>query len=303
MTYPYHYTATDPGIELHLEARTAHRTHYVATLPAGTPKSDGVFGELFLPRSSERVPLAILVPGFGDESAVPCLLMARHLVKQGIAAFTLYTVFTTRRTSEAIDHSLLSTAAECLGGFSASVNDIRRIVGWASHHDGVDGKRIAIIGASMGGMISAIAMALEQRISAGVFMITGGNLEEMSWGGARHLSGMGHQCTREECREVYSHYAHFLNEVAVKGLPNVTPAKECFLFDPITFAPLLRGRPVLMLNGLEDEIVSRRSAGEFWEACGRPRMEWLPTTHAGIYAQQAITHKEVTDFLKSAFSM
>jgi predicted esterase len=302
--HPYDYSSAGPAPVFNLEAKTSHRSHYIGTLPDSCEKDNSIFGEIFIPHSSGRVPLIILVPGFGDDSAVPALLMGRSLVKLGMAAFTLYTVFHSRRRPPASGGpARMDTASECLDGFRSTVNDVRCMVEWATTSDNIDSGKIAIIGASMGGMISTIAMALEPRIAAGIFMVTGGNLEEMSWAGAKDLPAIGHACTREECREVYSHYPTFLEEVTAKGLADVTPAKECFLFDPLTFAPGLQGRPILMLSALEDEIVPRISATSFWEACGEPRIVWLATNHMGIYMQQSVTEKEIAGFLKSVFQI
>jgi len=306
--HPYDYTVTEPGFEMCLIARTSHRSHYTVTLPIARPKSraksNTAFGDFFIPPDIKPAPMAILVPGLGDESTIPCLMMARHLVREGLAAFVLHPVTHSSRESEiSSGKSLPSTARDWLEAFKVSVTDVRRVIDWSVSRNEVDEKRIAIIGASMGGMISAAAMGVDQRILAGVFIVTGGNLEELSWEGENEMVRTGHNCTREECHEVYSKYPRYLNEVAQKGLQNVAPARECFLFDPLTFATYLRKRPILMINALQDEVIPRHSATHFWEACGRPPIVWLSATHTSIYSQQPFTNKKVTSFLKSAFEM
>jgi hypothetical protein len=301
--HPYDYTVVAPGFETRLVAKTSHRTHYEVTVPAAhetnCEKTTTVFGDFFMPGNTERAPLTILVPGLGDESKIPCLMMARNLVKQGISAFILYPIFHSSRAPEMREgQSLPSTPGEWLEAFQVSVTDVRRVIDWSVSRDEVDEKRIGIVGASAGGIISAIAMSVDRRILAGVFITTGGNMEEMSWGRGKDTGRAMHSCSREECRDAYSKYPRYLDEVTQKGFQNAAPAKECFLFDPLTFAAYLRERPVLMINALQDEIVPKRSATDLWKACGRPPIVWLPGTHGSIFSPQHVISQEVTGFLQ-----
>jgi pimeloyl-ACP methyl ester carboxylesterase len=306
--HPYDCTVVDPSFEMHLIATTSHRSHYTVVLPLAQPgswaKDNTIFGDLFIPPDMKSVPMAILVSGLGDESMIPCLMIARHLVKQGIAAFVLRPVIRSSQEPETLNGDLLpSTPEEWLDAFKVSVTHIRRVIDWSIGRDEVDEKRIAVIGASMGGMISAVAMGVDQRISSGVFITTGGNLEEISWEGKNEAVRVGHNCTREECHEVYSKYPRYLDDVAQKGLHNITPSKECFLFDPLTFAAFLRNRRLLMINALQDEVIPKHSATHFWEACGKPQIVWLYATHTSIFSQQATINKEISSFLKLTFKM
>jgi dienelactone hydrolase len=305
---PYDYTVVDHAFEIHLIAKTSHRSHYAVTSSVdsaeGSARDDNCFGDLFMPPDKKQIPMAILVPGIGNESTIPCTMIARHLVKQGIAAFVLHPVIRYSQEPDTLKGDLLpSTPGEWLKAFKIAVTDIRRVIDWSAVRDEVDEKKIAIIGASMGGMISAVAMGVDQRILSGVFIVTGGNLEELSWEGKNEAVRAGHNCTEEECHDIYSKYPRYLDAVAQKGLQNVTPAKECFLFDPLTFAAYLRNRPLLMINGLQDEVVTKHSATQFWEACGKPQIVWLPVTHIGIYSQQATVNEEISEFLKVVFKI
>ena len=177
--------------------------------------------------------------------------------------------------------------------------EIRRVVDWAFITGELDHTRIGVAGISLGGMTSAIAMAVDKRIRYGIFTMTGGNLEELSWGGSGGANPAGHTCTREECHAVYSQYSEYRRKVLEKGLENAIPAKECFLIDPLTFADRLQGRAILMINSRDDEVVSEKSTRALWEASGKPRLVWLSGTHAGAYANSVQISKEIIDFLNS----
>ena len=306
--HPYDYTITALDFNARQVARTSSRVHYEVTIPAAIDtnyeKPTAIIGDFFMPNNKKQTPLTILIPGLGDQSAVPCLNMARNLVKQGISAFVLYPIFHSGRTPEIREgQSLPTTPGGWLEVFQFTVTDVRRVIDWAVSRDEVDEKMIGIIGASAGGMISAITMSIERRILAGIFITMGGNNEELSWGAENNAGRTMHSCSRDECRNAYSKYPRYLEEVTRKGFQNVTPAKECFLFDTLTFAACLRERPILMINALQDEMVPKRSVKDFWEACGKPQIVWLPNTHTGIFSSQHIINNEITSFLYSTFKI
>jgi len=306
--HPYDYTVVAPDVETRLVAKTSHRCHYEVTVPSaqqiGGENIAAAFGELFEPVDAKQAPLTILIPGLGDDSTIPCLMMARNLVKQGISAFILYPVFHSNRTPEIREgQPLPSTPGIWLEAFQITVTDVRRFIDWSAGRDEIDEKRIGIIGASAGGIVSAIAMSIDRRILAGIFITIGGNNEQLSWGTGQNVGRTMHSCSREECRDAYSKYPRYLEEVTRKGFQNVAPAKECFLFDVLTFTAGLRERPVLLINALQDEMVPKRSVTDFWEACGRPQIVWLPGTHAGIFSSQHLVNQEVTNFLSPVFKL
>lgn len=301
--HPYDYEVSDSYFEINPVAATSQWAHYTVSFPTARPvkyaEGNTVYGDYFAPTSDKQSPLAILVPGLGDESLIPCLMLARHLVRQGISALVLYLVFHSRRMPIALKgHYLPTTPKEWLEAYQVSVSDIRRLLDWIPGRKEIVGNRIGVVGISLGGMISSIAMAVDQRIAKGIFIVTGGNLEKLSWGGANELIRTGHACTPEECHQVYSQFPCYLKDITQKGIENVIPAKECFLFDPLTFAGRLRERPVLMINAEQDEIIPKQAALEFWEACGKPPLKWLPMTHTTIYSHTPQISKEVAGFLK-----
>jgi esterase/lipase len=252
----------------------------------------------------ERAPLAILVHGWGDRSVIPCRLLARDLVKKGIACFILYLVFHSRRMPEAIRSRLPAlTSEEWFEGYRISVINIRQVVDWAARRAEIDGDHIAVVGISLGGFISAIVMGIDKRIGAGVFVIAGGNSEEITWKSRSAVIRKQSTCTETECHHIYSLYPQYLVEVAERGFENVIPAKECFLTDAMTFAHCLRQRPIFMINALWDEAIPRRATLDFWEACDKPPIAWFPGTHATIWLWYPFISRKIGSFLRSSFGM
>jgi hypothetical protein len=236
---------------------------------------------------------------------MPCRLIARTLAKKGIASFILYMVFHSSRMPETIKNRvpLFLTSEEWLEGYRASVVEISQIIDWASSRAELASEQIAVMGISLGGFISAIAMGLDKRIKAGVFLVAGGNSEKITWNTRNKLIAKGHGCTEAECHEIRSHYPQYLAEIAERGFGNVAPAKQCFLTDPMTFAPYLRGRPVLMLNALWDEAIPKEATLDFWEACHKPSILWLPGGHVTFWLWYPLIERKITGFLTSTFGI
>lgn len=299
---PFDYIKGESSFNMHLAGTSSQRAHYeVSFSPAcqtSFEEGNTVYADYFAPQNA-KAPLLIISHGYGDASLAPCLTLARFLVRNGIATFVLYLPIHSRRLPASQRGENISSDARTWFEFNRrAVIEIRQVVEWALTRPEIIHDKIGVAGISLGGMISAIAMAVDKKIKEGIFITIGGNLEELGWGGRGGGNQMGHTCTREECHNVYRQYPDYMLKVAEKGFENVTPAKECFLIDPLTYAGYLQKRPILMINGKDDEIVSERSTLALWEAYGKPRLTWIPGTHAGAYSQSILISTKIVNFLK-----
>jgi cephalosporin-C deacetylase-like acetyl esterase len=192
-------------------------------------------------------------------------------------------------------------------GYQISVTDVRQVIDWASGQPEINETQVAVIGISLGGFISAIAMGVDKRITAGIFLVAGGNSERIAWEGRKQSAKTRDNLTEVEYNEAQNHYAQYLTEVAQHGVENVTPVKKSFLTDPMTFAVYLRKRPVFMLNALWDEYIPRQATLDFWKAAGRPAIAWFPATHSTIWLWYPLIRRKIgrkiVRFLGSAFGM
>jgi len=303
---PYSYHCGEIQANLRLRKKTSRWLQYAVDFPSAyagdSEENNVVLGEYFQPRNIDNAPLAIVIHGWGDRSAIPCQLLARTLVKKGIAAFILYLVFHTSRMPETMkSHLPYITPEDWFEGYRASVIEVRQIIDWAGSRPELDKERIAVLGISLGGFVSEIAMGVDKRIKAGVFMIAGGNSEKITWNTRSEAIIKGHGCTKAECRELRGHYPQYLDEIAEKGFGNVIPAKDCFLTDALTFAPYLRERPVLMLNAMWDKTIPKEATLDFWEACHKPSITWLPGTHVTFWLWYLVIARKINSFLCSTF--
>ena len=304
---PYHYESSKQVADLRLKKDTPRSLHYTVEFPSavntGYVENGVVRGEYYWPKVSHKTPLAILAHGMGDVSMIPCKLLARALLKQGIACFLPYlTVHSTRIPKAMREHFPYLTPDEWFLSYRLSVIDIRQIIDWADSRTELDRDRIAAVGISFGGFISAIAMGIDSRIKAGVFITTGGNSEKMNRLGKAAIYRKGYERTEAEHHDIESSYASYLAEVAEKGFENVVPERQSFLNDPLTFATYLKGRPVLMINALKDKYIPREAATELWQASGQPPIKWIPSGHSTIWLWYPVIRRDITAFLKSSFT-
>ncbi|TET40998.1 MAG: abhydrolase domain-containing 18 [Dehalococcoidia bacterium] len=166
---PYSYAGGEPRFNLQLKETTSRWLRYRVDFPSAHPtryeESNTVWGEYFQPRRVEHAPLAILIHGWGDRSVIPCKLLARALVRRGIACFILYLVFHSSRMPEAIRNRLPALSPEeWFEGYRISVINVRQVVDWAAGRADIDKERIAVVGISLCGFISAIAIGIDKRI-------------------------------------------------------------------------------------------------------------------------------------------
>jgi dienelactone hydrolase len=298
---PFCYPPVSPRFNLELKEKNDKWLRYAVDFPVARPtkhkEHNIAFGDYYQPINGDNFPLVILVHGMGDHSTFPCRLLARDLAKRGIASFILYLVFHSSRMPKAIKSKFPNlTEEEWFEGYQSSVIDVRQVLDWATGNSQINKEQIAIIGISLGGMVSAISMGVDKRICAGVLTISGGNYESDTW-----LRRACPDWTEEQYADAQKAYRRYLAEVAKKGFENVEPPKKTYLTDPMTFASYLRKRPLLMINATLDERIPRQATLDLWEAVGRPEIKWLPGTHASVWLLYSRIRREIINFLNSTF--
>lgn len=304
---PYSYSNGELNTLLELKQVNSRWSRYTVDFPTAHPtryeENNTVHGEYFQPKGVTNAPMVILLHGMGDELLIPCKFLAKNLVKKGFACFVLYSVLHSRRTPETVRKRLPAiTAEEWFEVYQISVIDVRQIIDWADNRSEIDKEKIAVLGISFGGFISAITMGVDERIKAGIFLITGGNSGKIGYKSRHRSMKKSNRLTEAEYNKNQSRYQQYLTEVAEKGLENVTPPNKSFLVDPMTYTTHLRERPLLMLNALWDEYVPREATLDLWEASGKPSITWFPATHASFWLWYPLIRRKIVRFLKSTFN-
>jgi cephalosporin-C deacetylase-like acetyl esterase len=304
---PFQYSSD--GLSAHMQLEQTHReweryaVHYPTAQPTSHEKNNTVLAEYYRPPNTSNAPLVILFHGIGDQLLVPCRLLARSLVRKGMACFVLYSVFHSRRMPDEVKRRYPSlTPDEWFESYITSVTDVRQAIDWAKGRSEIDTEKVGLIGVSFGGFISAITMGVDDRIKAGVFLIAGGNSQKIGRFSRKHSMKKGYKITEEEYHHNQQVYRQYLAEVDEKGIQNVTPPSRAFLIDPMTYGHRLRKRPVLLLNALWDEYIPREATLDFWEASGRPAISWFPGMHTTFWLWYPLIRRKISRFLESTFN-
>jgi hypothetical protein len=129
--------------------------------------------------------------------------------------------------------------------------------------------------------------------------VSGGNSDKITTNS--FLLRLQYRIREDEYLQNQADYSQYLAEVAEKGFENVIAARSSYLTDPLTFASLIRSRPVLMLNASFDEIIPKLATLDLWESYGKPSIEWYPATHASIWLWYPCMGPKIAGFLKSVY--
>jgi dienelactone hydrolase len=130
-------------------------------------------------------------------------------------------------------------------GAQQAVIDGRWVIDYVQSRPEVDARRVAVCGMSLGGTISIVLSATDERISATV----------------TNVAGAWHAMTAQ-----------------VKDNPVL--AAEWARFDPAGFAGRISPRPVLMLNARNDKICTVENAEALFQLLGEPReIRWFDSGH------------------------
>ena len=301
---PFLYTTGPADFNLRLVKQTKNWRHYQVDFPVVSancyPGGEIARGEYFEPIKKDHRPLAILIHGWGDHSVLPFKWILAGLIRRGFACFILYLPFHISRLPAAMKPRLSNlTPDEWFTGYQMAVTDVRRIVDWAGQNGHTDSRQITVIGLSLGAFIASMAMGIDPRIKAGVFIVHGGNTGKMMQTNNVSRFGKRYRVPDKEYEENQKNYASYLTEVANKGFENATPAQRTYLIDPLTYAPMLKGRPVLMINARWDEIIPQEASLDFWKACGECERVIFPATHASIWIWYPLIMRKINCFLKS----
>ena len=304
---PFLYPVNTPAFNLRLIKQNNHWRHYLIDFPVVSakhfPGAETARGEYFEPTQKNNVPLVILLHGWGDYSVLPFKWMVAGLIRKGIACFILYQPFHTARLPEEMKSRISHlTQDEWFTGYQMAVTDVRCIIDWAGQNEHINSRQITIIGLSLGAIVGSIAMGIDPRVKAGVFIAHGGNTGKMMQTNSVSRFGRRYRLPDKEYQANQKNYAHYLVEVANKGFENVAPAKRTYLIDPLTYASMLKGRAVLMINAQWDEIFPHETSLDFWRACGRCDRVVVPATHAGIWIWYPLIVLRINKFLRSALN-
>jgi len=232
--------------------------------PVVTPDAENntVHAEYFRPKGSgaDRPRSAVVVLHIlGADFALSRYIAAR-LADRGVAALFVKLPYYGERRPRGADRRFLSSDIErSTLSMRQGVCDVRRAAAWLAARPEIDARKLGVTGVSLGGIVASVAAAVDPTLDRAAFVLAGGDLAHILWDTAEG----------KKYRAAWIESGRTFADLKVMTDP----------FDPLTYAPRLVGKRVLMIAGNVDEVIPPASARALWEAAGRPPITWYDCGH------------------------
>lgn len=267
------------------------RITYRSFLESRHPEANTVVAYTFEPEDRGVSTAVIFLHGMGERNLVPLSWFPEKLAENGILSYLLVLPYHFERTPLGMRSGrkfVTDDMDETIFDFRHAVIDVRTSIDLLESSYGVHD--FAIMGFSFGGMVAVIAMGVERRVSKGIFVVTGGNFYYTTWFSPAmkemrlkyrdrpYYSVYG--CSKEKCGKIHINYERMLEGIeSPEQVESASFPKDCFLFDPLTFAPLLKGRKLLFFQALFDEVIPKKASDMLWKWMGKPERHFLFSGH------------------------
>ncbi|HIE51473.1 MAG TPA: hypothetical protein EYP85_06910, partial [Armatimonadetes bacterium] len=246
----------------HAPTYTRWLVRFDSPQPSGQPRNDRVWVEGYRPRSSEPVPVVLVLHSWRSRRGETGRRLCRALAQRGIAAFLVVLPYHLQRTppgAKSGDLMISSDLARTRAAFMQAVADVRATATLLQRQPWVDGQRLGLVGLSLGAIIGSLVVERDQRFRAVVLLFAGGDLGTLLW-----KSVILRPLRRRLQREGFTRAAI---RVALREV------------DPLTTASAGRPRHLLMINGKYDWVMPRECVEALWRAWGKPELVWLNGGH------------------------
>jgi dienelactone hydrolase len=248
--------------------------------PVESPYAENnmVHAEYYRPRGNGPFPAVIVLEilAMGDGLA---RAQANMLAQNGVAALFVRMAYYGPRSPKSERVRLLSTnIPQTLDGIRQTVLDCRRATAWLASRPEIDGKKLGIMGTSLGSFLAALTAEMEPKLTKTALLFGGGGFVDAYYDHPRAKS-----------------YVEFYEKLGgTKKLLKDVLAHV----DPLTYANNLKRHDVLMIAAKRDDIVPPTMAESLWKAAGQPKIVWFDCTHYGAAAFVVPTMEEVLKHFK-----
>lgn len=240
---------------------TVSKVRFASPIVTKDVVNNTVHAEYFQPKAPGKRPAVVVLHILNADFALSRYYASR-LASEGVAALFLQLPYYGERKPPGHPQRFLSTDVEETSlAMRQAVCDIRRGGSWLSQRPEVDPARLGVTGISLGGITSALTLAIDPAFDRGVTILAGGNLDEILW----TMDEPGADRWRSDWLK------------SGRTLADLTAFTHDY--DPMTYAGRLKGKKLLMMAGVIDEVVPPSSARKLWEAADRPQILWFDCGH------------------------
>jgi len=228
------------------------------------PQNQTVYAEVFLPRTGNRMPAVLILHSWGVQRPDIELSLARMLAQKGFVTAVMTLPYHMQRTPAGYlsgELMIVPDPQQMRDTMRQATLDACRLIDWLQTQPQVDSERIGIVGISLGAIVGALVLAVEDRMGAGVLVLGGANLAHVLWRSPLTMS------VRSELRSKGTGYERLRDELAS--------------VEPLHYLRGQYGHRVLMINGRFDLVIPREDALALRRALGEGPLLWLNTGHYG----------------------
>ena len=184
--------------------------------------------------------------------------VAARLADRGIPALFMKLPYYGERKPPGVQFLSVDISRSVLA-MRQGVCDVRRATAWLACRPEIDPEKRGVTGISLGGIVSALAAAIDPEINRAALLLSGGGLADILW----------------DMPEGRAYRASWIASGKTKAdLETLTQP-----LDPLTYANRLKSKRVCMINGRVDEVIPPTATNALWEAAGRPTIEWFDCGH------------------------
>jgi dienelactone hydrolase len=234
---------------------------FATALPGKHKENNTVVAEYYRPHGKGPFPGVIVLDILAGDGKVS-RTVSSCLAQSGVAALYVHLpYYGPRRPPGSKVRFLSPDLNHTENAIRQAVLDLRLAAAWLEARPEVDGKRLGILGTSLGSFMASLTAEMEPRLGRVAVLLGGGGLIDAYYDDPRAAP----------YRKVYESLGGTKERIAQLLAP----------VDPLTCAENLRGRKLLMLAGKRDEIVPPKMAEALWQASGKQKIVWYDCTHYG----------------------
>jgi dienelactone hydrolase len=243
---------------------TVYKLTFASAVESACRENNTVHAEYYRPMGKGPFPAVIVLDITAGDGAVSRAI-ATHLAQHKIAGLFVHMAYNGPRRPPGSKLRLMSPDMEqTTAAVRQTVLDLRLATAWLEARPELDGKRLGILGTSLGSFVAALTAEMEPKLGRVALLLGGGGFVD-AWFDRPDAAVF---------RLVYE----LLGGTKEKMAAAIAPV------DPITCAANLRHRKVLQIAAKRDELVPPPMAEALWKASGEQKLVWYDCTHYGAVA-------------------
>jgi pimeloyl-ACP methyl ester carboxylesterase len=233
--------------------------------------------EHFEPQADGPVPVIVILPIYSGQLNVS-RYFARFFVNQGWA------VLVVDRARQELQEDILDPEET----IQSNIRDYMRLLDWVTANPAFDPDRVGVFGVSLGGMDAVMLAALDDRVSAVVAAMAGGDLTYV----VRNTS----------YRSINRRVEYVLSESGLAPEAFWHEMDQNIHTEPAMLAPYVNAEDVLLVLTRSDWIVPFEAQEDLLSSMGHPESLILPTGHRTSVVYFPLLRNAAHDFFLRRFS-